>query len=341
MFPKSLFRLLPAGLLLFTGARSGAQPPTTIDLDAIPAVELHLERTISDQGEPLFTGGFGCTIAYDHYETKLYVSDRNEIHIIADDGTLLRTVGRAGQGPGEFQLIQRILPLQEQIFVADGGNHRLTIFDKNFTYRSSIPLRTEPNDLAFVPKSGLLLFHSRPRQPADKLLHSLDPAKPLQPALDFIDTIDSFEGFNAGMFMLNTLRIAATGDQLFAFHRHLPLLRIIDMQSRQQQQVRFRGEAVERLNKPLEIQGSPQPGVVFVFRAERGPDGLIYWGQLMGKVDRIFAFDETLTVQKAYALRHGKDDQNRPFYIDFTAGSRHFLFKDLRHGTVDVYPRSD
>src|SRR5207249_10754270 len=48
------------------------------------------------------------------------------------DGTFIKTWGRKGSGPGEFDTPHAItIDSQRQIFVGDGGNNRVQIFDQD------------------------------------------------------------------------------------------------------------------------------------------------------------------------------------------------------------------
>jgi hypothetical protein len=51
------------------------------------------------------------------------------------------TIGRAGQGPGEYKSPDQLLPLPDDAtLLVDLGNARLTIFDRTGRYRESVPI---------------------------------------------------------------------------------------------------------------------------------------------------------------------------------------------------------
>ncbi len=99
------------------------------------------------------------SIAVDEDE-RIYISDWKESHIKVynQSGEYLRTIGRRGQGPGEFQRITRIQILkQNELFVFDGNSRRLSFFslDGRFIKLKSVPA-IQALDLMMNSKGELL-----------------------------------------------------------------------------------------------------------------------------------------------------------------------------------------
>jgi len=68
---------------------------------------------------------------------NVYVGDQWAVKIFAPDGTLLRTVGRRGNGPGEFDAIGSVaLTPGDSLFVFDLGLLRATVFEPG-TWRAA------------------------------------------------------------------------------------------------------------------------------------------------------------------------------------------------------------
>ncbi|MCG8469569.1 MAG: hypothetical protein MJB57_15420 [Gemmatimonadetes bacterium] len=97
-------------------------------------------------------------VALLHAGTRIVVADRDRVHLLADDGEHLRTVGRAGEGPGEFLYIVWVGRLgQDTIAVHDAVNHRLSFMTRNGDYlgfASMRPPRSYANPLNAKERGG-------------------------------------------------------------------------------------------------------------------------------------------------------------------------------------------
>jgi len=64
-------------------------------------------------------------------EGNLYIADvlRDEVLVFSQNGDFLRTIGRQGQGPGEFRNPQSLALLGDTLAVSDRGNLRIGLFD--------------------------------------------------------------------------------------------------------------------------------------------------------------------------------------------------------------------
>lgn len=60
----------------------------------------------------------------------LIIGDTDRLHIVTDEGTYLRTVGRQGQGPREFAYIAGVGASGDSIVAFDGRNNRLTVLTR-------------------------------------------------------------------------------------------------------------------------------------------------------------------------------------------------------------------
>jgi hypothetical protein len=104
-----------------------AMPATPIaDLPAIALVE---ELRIGSLDDP----EVGFTSIGDVWISpagEVYVSETRELEIRAysSDGTLLRSYGREGDGPGEFRSIYGFGVVGDTVWVSDGELHRTTLF---------------------------------------------------------------------------------------------------------------------------------------------------------------------------------------------------------------------
>lgn len=143
----------------------------------IGANELKNPLSIAVSGEKIFVGdaatkriivfqstgksvmGFGvgeldtpAGIAVDEKRGRIIVSDskKHSVFIYGMDGRLLRTIGKKGVNPGEFNIPYGIAVDKEgRIYVIDSANFRLQIFDENGNFLKSIgSIGTSPGNFA-------------------------------------------------------------------------------------------------------------------------------------------------------------------------------------------------
>jgi hypothetical protein len=75
-------------------------------------------------------------------DDRLIVADEKRIHILSPDGEFLRSVGREGHGPREFEYIVSLGQFgADTLAVHDGENQRLTFFTPDGDFLGSAPYR--------------------------------------------------------------------------------------------------------------------------------------------------------------------------------------------------------
>lgn len=136
---SAVFFLLPLLLLACDSATNGgtgdaAQPPvrqveTVLTIGGSEGGEIgdELIRSFSGfrRGEQLFVANGGGP----------------EVRIYRSDGTLVNRIGRGGSGPGEFQQIRWIAPLEpDSLMVLDARARRLSFFHTDGTFGRMMPL---------------------------------------------------------------------------------------------------------------------------------------------------------------------------------------------------------
>ncbi|MGB9773608.1 MAG: NHL repeat-containing protein [Bacteroidota bacterium] len=114
-------------------------------LIALPEVELRPAKVLSGpEDNPHYLWYNPQSIATDG-KGNLYICDMGNHRIVKYDSTLryIMEIGRAGQGPGEFQYpIDVKIGKDGDIFVLDGGNRRIQVFDSTGKYLRSFPSTT-------------------------------------------------------------------------------------------------------------------------------------------------------------------------------------------------------
>jgi len=103
---------------------------------------------------------FGNGIAFNtDDEGKFYVSDYDNHRILKYDteGKYLLTIGREGQGPGEFQSLSAArFDKDNNFYITDARNRRISFFDKDGKYLKQIRM-TEIHVNPFINSKGFIL----------------------------------------------------------------------------------------------------------------------------------------------------------------------------------------
>lgn len=103
--------------------------------------------------EPAFLGVSGIQV---DSQGNIFISDgeARQVKVFDKDGHLIRSFGRKGQGPGEFQVIHDIvLTPDETIMILDRGNLRLSFFSPEGKLLKDVSLSRIPDVFRIYPDS--------------------------------------------------------------------------------------------------------------------------------------------------------------------------------------------
>ncbi len=125
-----------ASLALLGGNRSGAaQLPATWQVTARPSVTIGAEG--NERTEFL---RIGRVLRLPNGEIAVPNGATNQIRIFDGTGRYLRTIGRAGAGPGEFRYLDLVGRAGDTLLIADFGIARLTLFLASGKLVRTIPI---------------------------------------------------------------------------------------------------------------------------------------------------------------------------------------------------------
>jgi hypothetical protein len=127
---RVLFVVVVVSVLLM-GCKPSSSEKETIDLSQVPEIQLALATTILESDSVLFqriseivSDSSGNIILADQMANKIYQFDA--------DGNFLNTIGRDGEGPGEFRsILYLFMDSKNRLFVGDISLDRTSIFEKN------------------------------------------------------------------------------------------------------------------------------------------------------------------------------------------------------------------
>ena len=115
----------------------------------------------------------------------LFMADRSEavIHVYNSSGIYQTSVGRRGEGPGEFQTIVQPELSDGSLFVLDLDQQRVSLFDsENYSFRRSFSLgdkdgiRGRPLSMELLPEERILALYSASERDGNRLKRSEIPA---------------------------------------------------------------------------------------------------------------------------------------------------------------------
>jgi hypothetical protein len=147
--------------LIFAGLLIVGCPNTTISQAVRPDLDL-AAREISPPDAAADTAAYfsrPVAIAYD--QTHIFVLDArdNDIKVFSKTGRFEVSLGRKGEGPGEFSRPSDMDILEERIYVADGGNRRVQILDKNGAYLGGYKVPFPPWRILALDEERIVLAH--------------------------------------------------------------------------------------------------------------------------------------------------------------------------------------
>lgn len=117
------------------------------DSQPLRIMEPKRSTSFGDNEDVIFGRISSTAIAIDD-EGNTYIGDsiKNTIHIFTADGIYNGSIGREGDGPGEFRGIAAVKVYGHQIYVMDSRSYRITVFDissKEIVESFNIPFTAE------------------------------------------------------------------------------------------------------------------------------------------------------------------------------------------------------
>lgn len=165
----ALLALLVALVVIRQSGQPSTPPSTaegapTLDPDARP--EMHLEMVASTElnRDPRTGWDPGADVVISA-EGDLFVSQWHEWHILVVDetGDVVGTIGRRGEGPGEFQQLSAIWLQNDTLVTSDRGSTRVSYFDTDGRFLDSRRWAADiPQDYAEYADDIVFFFPGAP-----------------------------------------------------------------------------------------------------------------------------------------------------------------------------------
>jgi hypothetical protein len=116
-------------------------------------------------------------VAIAQNKSRLFVLDMDDadIKVFSKSGAYECTIGRKGQGPGEFHLPSGLDVLGDRLYVADSANRRVQVVDLKGRYLSGFKVLFYPHRiLALGPDRIVVMSLPSGRDGQEKMLHGFD-----------------------------------------------------------------------------------------------------------------------------------------------------------------------
>lgn len=214
-----MMRRWPSALLLLFIAAcrpdSNRASGTAWRLDSTPAIDI---AATSPGGAPLFASAVSATRLSDGHIVIADAYD-NAIRIFDDSGKLLRSVGRKGGGPGEFQGLFWLGQCgRDTLYAWDRMQQRMTVLSETGAVVRSYPTRPSPTIMACTSGGAMAFFGEPTSMPASVsgMLHAtfngpLFVIAPPDTTARLIDTLSMGEARPLG----HVTELAISGDRVF------------------------------------------------------------------------------------------------------------------------------
>lgn len=187
---------LAGSLLVVTTAPLGAQGTVVIDRSRVCetcSIALRLVTTLRDSPATPF-GVNGAAIARDA-SGRIFVPSRGapgEVYVFDGDGKFLRTLGRRGDGPGEYRVVNEVrVGARDSLYLFDNANARMTVLATDLTVARTarMPVAVRPTEVV-ITSDGIIIAADRVSTP-DRVglpLHVVDQSGTLLRSFGSDDT---------------------------------------------------------------------------------------------------------------------------------------------------------
>jgi len=103
---------------------------------------------------------------------NIYVADGKEYRVqkYNEEGKFLKTIGRKGEGPGEFPGPPKLIEIDAQDNLYVYSRRKMIVFDVNGNYRKSFPIKLAINDFKFDRNNNLVILAYK----NGKIFHIID-----------------------------------------------------------------------------------------------------------------------------------------------------------------------
>lgn|GEM_PF-2620657 len=249
---------------------------TTIDLDKLPQKKLQLERKIGhrevpEPSEPIFSRPWAIA-AESNGRVFICDGEENQVFVLNQSGNLIHTLGKKGQGPGEFLSPIELTISNNKLFVVDACL-RMQKFDSNLQFLEYYRLDSEVphfNGLGVIDNILFVPFYPLPPHRV-KIINVFEMKTG---SLDFITSFynyfqpeKSYSNRMGAIMTFNRIRLTTDGQRYIAFGRtnesHLFLLSLEDRTARK---YLLAGKVIDNYLRKKRVANIPDFATLEIFK---------------------------------------------------------------------------
>ena len=312
-------------------AKDSTTPASPIELvlrGSFPGPELEKEDVYLSQGWSVAEDETGNILTLD--------AKAKAVFEFQPDGRFVRKFGRAGQGPGEFDIPIKILCHRKSGYVLDNGRRCIQVFNQEGTWERTMKTPSFYRDLA-AGADGTLFAARHMKYGGEWLVDALDSEGNI-----LFSFAEPEQRGSIPPGLLNDVRLATDeqGMIVLAF-RTLGELRAYDRKGVKLRDAQLEGQDIdrERAYNMRQFAGYTPGGTGYhhIIEAVRCRNGRTYVMRMLDKGLEIMAFDSDF--RAAAVFRYAADEQ--VYALDFeVAGDSNspvfFVLKNLPENRVDI-----
>lgn len=296
-----------------------AAPIKTIDLDKIPSNILtpKSKKDVigknSTESKPFLVGLIGNAISINDIN---YILDRSQSKIVKTDkaGFTNSLIGESGRGPGEFEQISKIVHNNDYIYILDGGNSKVHLFDHNWNFITSYILKNSLAEKTFEVSEKFMFL------PEERYKKTLLKVVSASPPFDEITTlISQLIPVGKQPFSYNGIAVSSNDNVTAISYTSLPFIFIFDEDFRHIRSLHFSSKKINSIENPpivpvVDNQGTGirMQSIFFVFSVLQDNNLLVSFGNELCFLSSSIEFDYSLTscsfLQYADSVKQQNDE---------------------------------
>lgn len=309
-----------------------------IDIDHLNSIIINPIKIIGNNDDQMIYLYKNYDAKFDN-DGKIYIVDggNNRIVILNSNWHLIKTIGRRGSGPGEFNNPLSIAINNNNIFVNDQGNGRVQIFDKEFNYIDTIFPGLHFIAGFVADNFGNLYVNSiLGTTEKDHLIKVFSSIKPYKLQRSFLNVIKHKIGEPGNQELMNLLCLDVDENgNLYVAFCSMPLVSVFNKNGEEIYRYNFKGKIVDKLKeKP---PGGHPKSAYEMFSAICSPRANELYLSCREGIINIIREKNITKSRMIKLINKQKNKESSPFFFSFDIYNNFLIIPDLIDYTIKIY----